>query len=70
MCDLLEKYSGMDDVKECHTDLGMYGFDTSHELLEVVLEEIKEYHHDLSAIIMNGDFLAHKSSLKDNSANE
>jgi len=53
----------MDDVKGCHTDLGIYGFDMPESLLEHTLDHIKENHHDLNAIILNGDFVGHGVAL-------
>ena len=49
----------------CHKDLGIYGLETPHELIDHVMKSMREREGELDIMIMNGDFMAHGIALDD-----
>ena len=48
---------------KCHKDLGIYGLETPHELIDHVMKGMREREGELDIMIMNGDFMAHGIAL-------
>lgn len=48
----------------CNTDMGIYGQDSPKSLIQYMLKSLNEREHDVDAVILNGDFMAH--TLTDN----
>ena len=45
--------------------MGKYNFDSSIELIQMVLDRIESKRNDTDAIIMHGDFVTHGVSIED-----